>query len=92
MDKIWLVIQESDVDGEIFINVVPCISEETAKEVLKKEKETIINESFHFGKANNDDEDFAEFELEETDTTFYINDPYDDYYENITIVEKEIQY
>ena len=92
MDKIWLVIQKSNVDGELLINVVPCISEETAKEVLKQEKETILNESFHFGKVNNTKEDFENFEVEESDTTFYINDPYDDYYEDIKIVEKEIQY
>ena len=42
MDKIWLVTQESNVDGEILFNVTPCATEEVAKKVfeqLKKEKE-----------------------------------------------------
>lgn len=42
MDKIWIVLQESNIDGDIIINVIPCISEKTAKEVLKNVKNTII--------------------------------------------------
>ena len=90
MEKVWIVLQESNVDGEILINVVPCESLEVAKKVLSDEKELILNDSYHFGKINNTDVDIAEFEIEESDTSFYINDPCDDYYEDIKILEKEV--
>ena len=92
MDKIWIVLQESNVDGDIIVNVIPCISEETAKEVLKNVKNTILTESGHFSKERNTEEDFSYFEIEETETMFYINDNCDNYYEVVNVFEKEIQY
>lgn len=69
--------------------MVPRSTLEKAKEVLKEEKETILTESFHFGGAN--PEEFEEnFEIEEDETRWFINDQCDDYYEYIYIVEKEI--
>ena len=47
-EKIYLMLQESNVDGEILINIVPCSTMEKAKEVLEEEKNTILNESYHF--------------------------------------------
>ena len=88
MDKIWIVLQESSVDGELIIDATPCESLELAKEVLKEEKEYILNESFHFSRMS--DEDMEEMEIEESDTSYYINDPCDDYYEDIKIIEKII--
>jgi hypothetical protein len=88
MDKIWIVLQESNVDGELIINATPCESLGLAKEVLKEEKEYILNESFHYSRMS--DEDMKEMEIEETDTSYYINDPCDDYYEDIKIIEKNI--
>ena len=88
MDKIWIVLQESNVDGELIIDATPCESLELAKEVLKEEKEYILNESFHYSRMS--DEDMKEMEIEESDTSYYINDPCDDYYEDIKIIEKTI--
>lgn len=88
IEKIWLVTQESKVDGQIMFNVVPCISEETAKQVMQKEIETLINES-HFISFIDRPDDFI---LEQTETSYYIEDTCDDYYEDINIEEKAIQY
>lgn len=87
MEKIYLVIQESNVDGEIYINVVPCSSLEVAKKVMAEEKNTILNESPHYKDYKDCPDDY---EIEETETHIYIDCLYDDYYENIYIQEKEI--
>ena len=88
IEKIWLVTQESKVDGQIMFNVVPCISEETAKKVMQDEIRTLLNES-HFIAFIDRPDDFI---LEQTETSYYIEDTCDDYYEDINIEEKEIQY
>lgn len=88
IEKIWLVTQESNVDGEIMFNVIPCVSEETAKKVMQNEIRTLLNES-HFIAFIDRPNDFI---LEQTDTSYYIEDTCDDYYEDINIEEKEIQY
>jgi hypothetical protein len=87
LTKTYLVIQESNIDGEILINVVPCASLEIAKRVLRDEKDTILEESYHFSNLSKDDMEYID--MEETDTSFYISDS-DDYYEDIKIVEKDI--
>lgn len=87
IEKIWLVTQESNVDGQIMFNATPCISEETAKKVMEQEKNTILTESIHYKKHGKED-----FKVEEDDVHFFIKDLYDDYCEFITIEEKEIQY
>ena len=88
IEKIWLVTQESNVDGQIMFNVVPCVSEETAKKVMQDEIRTLLNES-HFIAFIDRPDDFV---LEQTETSYYIEDTCDDYYEDINIEEKEIQY
>ena len=88
IEKIWLVTQESNVDGQIMFNVVPCISEETAKKVMQEEIMTLLNES-HFIAFIDRPDDFI---LEQTGASYYIEDTCDDYYEDINIEEKEIQY
>lgn len=88
IEKIWLVTQESNVDGEIMFNVVPCVSEETAKKVMQDEIRMLLNES-HFISFIDRPDDFI---LEQTETSYYIEDTCDDYYEDIRIEEKEIQY
>ena len=88
IEKIWLVTQESNVDGKIMFNVVPCISEETAKKVMQDEIRTLLNES-HFIAFIDRPDDFI---LEQTETSYYIEDTCDDYYEDINIEEKKIQY
>ena len=89
MEKIYLVIKESNVDGEILFNVVPCISFETAKVVVEIEKEIILNESHRYKNYKDHPE---EYQFEEDDESVFIKTLCDDYYENIYIQEKEIQY
>lgn len=89
--KIWLVIQESNVDGDILINVQPCESERTAKKVLAEWKNTILAESKHFGKPYNSKSDMEDYEIEESETMFHINDPNDAYYEEIDISESTLK-
>lgn len=92
MEKIYIVVQESNVDGEIFINVTPCKTRKTSRELLKETKETILNESGHFCKKNNTEDDFKAYEIEEKETKFFILDPCDDYYEDVYIVERVLRY
>ena len=87
--RVWIVQQESNVDGEIIINSVPCASLEAARKVLQDEKETILNESPHYDHYTPEELE-EEFEIEEGDDRWYINDPCDDYYEDIKIIEKEV--
>lgn len=84
--RVWIVQQESNVDGEIIINSVPCASIEAARKVLQDEKNTILHESHHFSGLT--DDDMAEMEVEEDSDNFFINDPSDDYYEDIKIFDK----
>ena len=89
LQRVYIVRQESNVDGEILFHEVPCTSMEVAKSVLAREKSTILHESHHFsGRSKEELEE--EFEIEETSDSYYINDPCDDYYEDIRITEKVI--
>ena len=84
---VWVMTQESCVDGEVHFNVVVCDSEETAKAQMQKGIDWIKNDSSHF---RNFDEKGDNFEIEESEYRFFINDDYDDYYEEIMVMEKEI--
>jgi len=86
LQKVYIVQQESNVDGELLFNAVPCVSEETAKKVMQDEIRTLLNES-HFIAFTDRPDDFI---LEQTETSYYIEDTCDDYYEDIKIVEKVI--
>jgi len=90
MDKIWLVTQESNVDGEILFNVTPCATEEVAKKVFEQLKKEILGNG-HFGDYEEllgTDEEYEVYEDKEDE--FYIDDNYDDYYELVRMYEKEI--
>ena len=89
LQKVYIVQQESNVDGELIINAVPCTTREAARKVLQDEKNTILHESPHY-MGRTKDELKEDFEIEESDDRWYINDPCDDYYEDINIVEKVI--
>ena len=86
LQKVYIVQQESNVDGEVLFNAVPCVSEETAKKLMQDEIRTLLNES-HFIAFIDRPDDFI---LEQTDTSYYIEDTCDDYYEDIRIIEKII--
>lgn len=88
IESIYLVTQESNVNGRTTYNVVPCISKETAKEIMDEEIHTLLNGSHYI--------DYKEwpndFIIEQTETSYYIKDTCNDYYEDIRIEEKAIQY
>lgn len=87
MDKIWVVTQESDVDGEILFNVTPCETEEVAKKVFEQLKEETLSNG-HFMDYEEKTDEYEVYT--DNDHEFYIDDPYDDYYELIRVYEKEV--
>jgi hypothetical protein len=90
LQKVFVVIQESNVDGEIIINATPCRTLESARKVMCDEVITILRESHHFGWCKSVKTAEENYEVERTNTSFYINDPCDDYHEDIKIEEKVI--
>jgi hypothetical protein len=90
LQKIYIVKQESNVDGELLFNATPCRTLEAAQKVMSDEIRTIMTESHHFGWCKNLSTLEKEYEVEKDDTSFYLNDPSDDYYEDIKIEEKII--
>lgn len=89
--KVFLVKQESNCDGEILFNVTPCKDMETAKKVMEDEVKTLLTESVHYNGIDIDKADEnSDFTVERDEKRFFINDNCDDYYEEITIEEKEI--
>ena len=89
LQKTYIVLQESNVDREIIINAVPCATLEAARKVLQDEKNTILQDSPHYDHYTPEELE-EEFEIEEDDDRWYINDPSDDYYEDIKIIEQVI--
>ena len=79
--KVFLVKQESKCDGEVLFNVTPCKDMETAKKVMEDEVKTLLTESYNYNGI---------FTIEHYEERFFISDNCDDYYEEITIEEKEI--
>lgn len=89
--KVFLVKQESNCDGEILFNVTPCKDMETAKKVMEDEVKTLLTGSVHYNGIDIDNVDEnGDFTVERDEERFFINDNCDDYYEEITIEEKEI--
>ena len=89
--KVFLVKQESNCDGEVLFNVTPCKDMETAKKVMEDEIKTLLTESCHYNGIDIDNADKnGDFTIEHYDERFFISDNCDDYYEKITIEEKEI--
>ena len=90
MDKVWIVTQESNVDGEILFSVTPCATEEVAKKVFEELKEETLSNG-HFSDYDELLGTDGEYEVyEDKDYEFFIDDPCDEYYELIRIMEKEI--
>jgi len=97
MDKIWIFLQESNVDGEILINVTPCADLETAKAEMAEEIDTLLSDGKYSGlnldeieRDQNDEDADCDYTLERDETSFYLSCNYDDYYEKLDIFEKEI--
>ena len=93
--KVYNVIQTSNCDGEILVNVTPCADLHSAQAIMDDEIRTLLSEGKYSGldlneiEQNNDDADCG-YTLERNETSFYIDCLYDDYYERIDIEEKEL--
>ena len=93
--KVYNVIQTSNCDGEILVNVTPCADLHSAQTIMDDEIRTLLSEGKYSGldlneiEQNNDDADCG-YTLERNETSFYIDCLYDDYYERIDIEEKEL--
>lgn len=83
-EKIYIVVWESNVDGERLFQVAPCRTLEAAKKQLKQNIYEIFNNG-HFMGINKDD-----CTIESKDTSFFINDETDDYWDDTYITEKEL--
>ena len=98
---VFNVIQESNVDGEILVNVTPCASFNAAKAVMDEEIRTPLTDehSKYYGlnldemeKRTNDEDDWDnDFNVERTEDHIYITCNVDDYHEYIEIEEKVLQ-
>ena len=93
-NKVFNVIQTSNCDGEILVNVTPCGDLDTAKKIMQDEVKELLS-SYKYDGLNLDmieqDQD-CDYTLERDETHFYLACTYDDYSEDITIEEKEILY
>jgi hypothetical protein len=97
MNKVYNVIQTSNCDGEILVNVTPCADLKSAQSVMKEEVDTLLSSGKYEGldldeieRDQNDDDADCDYALERTDTLFFLDCIYDDYSERIEIEEKEI--
>lgn len=88
--KVYNVIQTSNCDGEILVNVTPCADLHSAQAIMDDEIRTLLSEGKYSGLDVDDDDADCNYTLERSDTSFYIDCLYDDYYERIEIEEKEI--
>lgn len=87
LQKVYVLKQESDVDCEIITSATIYRTIEGAKKALEEEKDTILNESYHFGICKPEE---VEIEEDEDGMRWFISDPCDSYYEDLTIKEKRI--
>lgn len=97
-EKIWIVKQESNDDGEMHFFTQPCKDEATAKIVLQEWKETLLTKHPKYCDAKpyingekDPDDQVCCYEWEDHDSGFYIKILGDDYYETITIEEEKIR-
>ena len=77
MEKIWLVIQKSNVDGESLLDITPCSTETVAKNIFKSAIKKIKTEG-HFSEK-------GEYQITKTNESYDIYDENDDYSENVEI-------
>ena len=97
MNKVYNVIQTSNCDGEILVNVTPCADLHSAQAIMDDEIRTLLSDGKYEGldldeieRDQDDDDADCDYTLERSDTLFYIDCLYDDYSERIEIEEKEI--
>ena len=87
--RIFNLIQESNVDGEIIVNVIPCASVESAQKAMDNEIATLISDSPKYKNlnVNNPNHNFI---VERSERHTFIKVVNDDYYEEFRIDEKEV--
>ena len=95
--KVYNVIQTSNCDGEILVNVTPCADLHSAQAIMDEEIHTLLSEGKYKGldldeieRDQNDEDADCDYTLERSETSFFIDCLYDDYSERIEIEEKEI--
>lgn len=89
MEKIWILTQESCVNGETLFNVIPCKDFKTAKEIMDNEIKTLLSERPYNFETEQELNEYCTIKRE--DEHFYIAlNYYDNYYEDLTIEEKQV--
>ncbi len=83
----YVVVQESNVDGNVISDIIPCASMDVAKRVMRDKKNSLLHVFGHFK-----DCDVNEMEIEEGEERYFIQDPSDDYYELLYIQTSQVAY
>lgn len=89
--QIYLVLIESNVDGEHFVDAVPCENMKRAKEVINACKEELLSESVHYSKPLDELKNDDGFVVIDKEDRFSISDNYDDYWEDYHIIKKVLE-
>lgn len=89
MKNVWLLIQESNVDGEIIVSVTPFSTEKKVRKALEETKKEILTDYHHYKMF--DKEELKEyFTIEDGENGYFIEDNTDDYYECLRIEKKKV--
>ena len=89
MKSVWLLIQESNVDGEIIVCVTPFSTEKKVRKALEETKNEIFTEYHHYKQFSS--EELKEyFTIDESENGYFIEDNTDDYYECLRIEKKKV--
>ena len=89
LQEVYVVIQESNVDGEVEYNATPCATLDAAKKLMNGIVFDIVNESKHYsGYCDSEVEEY--FDIESSDMSYTIMDKTEDYYEGVRIIKKNI--
>ena len=83
-EKIYIVMWESNVDGERLFYAIPCRTLTSARERLKDNIEEILGNG-HFADADMDN-----CIIDKDDNSYFIMDETDDYWDNTYIREEEL--
>ena len=97
-EKIWLVEQESNVDGEKIFDATPCRTYEKANQVMNEKIKEILQDPYYEDAEQwlyEKDQDIkyepeSDFYWEIEKDRFYLQNTTDDYYEEVKILEKEL--
>ena len=86
---VWILLQESNVDGEVITNAVPFATESKAIKAFEDTKKAILTEYHHYKQFNKEElEEY--FTIEDSENGYFIEDNSDDYYELVRIEKKKV--